>query len=113
MGQRRGPRPLVIVISRTARTQFRDTKSLTTRHPGRRCPGPSVFVGGRRRFGNRSNYVAWGGLSLPGQDRELSVYGTEAYYVGPASRLRRFVYRTDGFVFILRSGDLYAFRFSD
>jgi hypothetical protein len=28
----------------------------------------------------------------------LSVYGTEAYYKGPASRVRRFTFRTDGFV---------------
>jgi hypothetical protein len=50
------------------------------------------------RDGNRSNYMAWGVLSLPGKDRELSVYGTEAYYTGPGSRLRRFSYRLDGFV---------------
>ena len=50
------------------------------------------------RDGNRSNYMAYGLLQLPGQDKELSVYGTEAYYKGPGSRLRRFVYRMDGFV---------------
>jgi hypothetical protein len=50
------------------------------------------------RDGNRSNYMAWGILQLPGQERELSVYGTEAYYKGPGSRLRRFTYRVDGFV---------------
>ncbi len=50
------------------------------------------------REGNRSNYMAHGLLQLPGQDRELSVYATEAYYAGPASRLRRFTFRTDGFV---------------
>jgi hypothetical protein len=50
------------------------------------------------RQGNRSNYMAWGLLSLPDSPKELSVYGTEAYYAGPAGRLRRFVYRTDGFV---------------
>ncbi|MEO6808803.1 MAG: sialidase family protein [Isosphaeraceae bacterium] len=49
------------------------------------------------RDGNRSNYMAWGLLTLPGHDQELSVYGTEAYYKGPASRLRRFSYRLDGF----------------
>lgn len=49
------------------------------------------------RDGNRSNYMAWGVLHLPGQDKELSVYGTEAYYAGPAGRLRRFAYRIDGF----------------
>ncbi len=50
------------------------------------------------RDGNRSNYMASGVLRLPGNDRELSVYATEAYYTGPAGRLRRFTYRVDGFV---------------
>jgi hypothetical protein len=50
------------------------------------------------RDGNRSNYMTRGLLSLPGNDRELSVYASEAYYTGPGSRLRRFVFRTDGFV---------------
>jgi len=50
------------------------------------------------RDGNRSNYMANGLLQLPGQDTELSVYATEAYYAGPGSRVRRFVYRMDGFV---------------
>jgi hypothetical protein len=42
--------------------------------------------------------MTWGLLSLPGQDREVSVYATEAYYAGPGSRVRRFTFRTDGFV---------------
>jgi hypothetical protein len=50
------------------------------------------------RDGNRSNYMTIGVLQLPGLDRELSVYGTEAYYTGPGSRIRRFSYRLDGFV---------------
>jgi hypothetical protein len=50
------------------------------------------------RDGNRSNYMAWGLVRLPGADKELSVYATEAYYTGPDSRLRRFTYRIDGFV---------------
>jgi hypothetical protein len=50
------------------------------------------------RGGNRSNYMTRGLLQLPGQDRELSVYATEAYYAGPGSRVRRFTFRTDGFV---------------
>lgn len=55
------------------------------------------------RAGNRSNYMANGLLSLPGSPREYAVYGTEAYYTGPDSRLRRFTYRLDGFV-ALRAG---------
>jgi|GEM_PF-2153221 len=47
---------------------------------------------------NRSNYMANGVLQLPGHERELSVYATEAYYQGPGSRLRRFTFRVDGFV---------------
>lgn len=50
------------------------------------------------RDGNRSNYMASGLVQLPGNDREYSVYATEAYYTGPDSRLRRFTYRVDGFV---------------
>ncbi len=50
------------------------------------------------RDGNRSNYMANALLKLPGDERHYSVYGTEAYYAGPDSRLRRFVYRVDGFV---------------
>lgn len=50
------------------------------------------------RAGNRSNYMAWGLVRLPGDDRHCSVYATEGYYQGPASRLRRFTYRLDGFV---------------
>ena len=57
------------------------------------------------RKGNRSNYMTNALLTLPSPansdkaaPRELSVYGTEAYYTGPDSRVRRFTYRTDGFV---------------
>jgi hypothetical protein len=50
------------------------------------------------RDGNRSNYMTWGLLQLPGNDRELCLYATEAYYRGPGSRVRRFTMRTDGFV---------------
>ena len=50
------------------------------------------------RTGNRSNYMAWGMVKLPDNDREYSMYATEAYYTGPDSRLRRFTYRVDGFV---------------
>ena len=55
------------------------------------------------REGNRSNYMANALLELPGTPGEISVYATEAYYKGPGSRVRRFVYRTDGFV-SLRAG---------
>jgi hypothetical protein len=50
------------------------------------------------RDGNRSNYMTWGLVRLPHNERQYSVYATEAYYAGPDSRLRRFTYRVDGFV---------------
>ncbi|MEQ8785792.1 MAG: hypothetical protein RIC55_05815 [Pirellulaceae bacterium] len=50
------------------------------------------------RDGNRSNYMANGLVRLPGDDLHYAVYGTEAYYAGPDSRLRQFLYRIDGFV---------------
>ena len=50
------------------------------------------------RKGNRSNYMAWGLVPTPGNDREYSVYASESYLSGPDTRLRRFTYRVDGFV---------------
>jgi hypothetical protein len=50
------------------------------------------------RMGNRSNYMANGLVTMPGNDREYAVYATEAYYEGPNTRLRRFTYRVDGFI---------------
>lgn len=55
------------------------------------------------RDGNRSNYMANALVSLPGNNREYAVYAAEAYYDGPDSRLRRFMYRIDGFA-SLRAG---------
>ena len=52
---------------------------------------------------NRSNYMAWGMLQLPGKPNEISVYASENYYEATPGRLRRFVYRVDGFV-ALRAG---------
>jgi hypothetical protein len=65
----------------------------------RRWPGELIpITAPKDRAGNRSNYMTRGLLQLPGNDRELSVFATEAYYAGPASRVRRFTFRTDGFV---------------
>lgn len=50
------------------------------------------------RAGNRSNYMTWGMVSLPDEPGKISVYATEAYYGLEPGRVRRFVYRTDGFV---------------
>ncbi len=55
------------------------------------------------RSHNRSNYMAWGMLQLPDRPHEISVYATENYYERTPGRLRRFVYRVDGFA-ALRCG---------
>jgi len=52
----------------------------------------------RDRDGNRSNYMANGLIQVAGNRRDYSVFGSEAYYTGPDSRLRRFSFRVDGFV---------------
>ena len=57
------------------------------------------------RQGNRSNYMAWGLVQLPGQPGEWSVYAKEAYYSGPGSRVRRFVYRQDGLVAVTATAE--------
>lgn len=49
------------------------------------------------RSGNRSNYMTWGLVSLPGKPGELSVYATEANRRPVPGRVRRFTYRLDGF----------------
>lgn len=49
------------------------------------------------RSGNRSNYMTWGLLSLPGKPGELSCYATEGYRRPVPGRVRRFTYRLDGF----------------
>jgi hypothetical protein len=56
------------------------------------------------RKGNRSNYMAWGLVPTPGNDREYSVYASENYLSDSPTRLRRFTYRIDGFV-ALRGGE--------
>jgi hypothetical protein len=57
------------------------------------------------RDGNRSNYMAWGLVQLPGQSNEWSVFAKEAYYTGTGSRLRRFTYRPDGLVALTAGAD--------
>ena len=65
----------------------------------KRWPEPVIpETAPKDRRGNRSNYMTWGLVQLPGNQREYSVYATEAYYTGPDSRVRRFSYRVDGFV---------------
>ena len=54
---------------------------------------------------NRSNYMTWGMFQLPGKPNEISVYATENYYEPTPGRVRRFVYRVDGFVAMRAGGD--------
>ncbi|MBT6158225.1 MAG: hypothetical protein HOL01_07415 [Planctomycetaceae bacterium] len=54
---------------------------------------------------NRSNYMAWGMFQLPGKPKEISVYATENYYEPTPGRVRRFVYRVDGFTAMRGGGD--------
>ena len=71
----------------------------------RRWPEPLIpITAPEDRDGNRANYMTWGLLELPGREGELSVYATEAYYAGPGSRVRRFTFRSDGFVSV-HAGD--------
>ena len=60
-------------------------------------PGPQPG-----RWVNRNNFTAWGMIetssSLEGAPTGLSLYSTEGYYRGPATRLRRYTLRQDGFV---------------
>jgi len=64
-----------------------------------RWPEPLIPIDAPQdRDGNRSNYMTSGLLQLPTEPGLLSVYATEAYYAGPGSRVRRFVFRTDGFM---------------
>jgi hypothetical protein len=54
------------------------------------------------RWVNRNNLAAWGIVETasnePGAPAELSIYATEGYYRGAATRLRRYTLRRDGFV---------------
>jgi len=54
------------------------------------------------RWVNRNNFIAWSLLETPspldGAPAELSLFSTEGYYRGPATRLRRYTIRQDGFV---------------
>jgi len=71
-----------------------------------RWPEPIIpITAPKDRDGNRSNYMAWGMVELPGKNGELSVYATEAYYGAQPGRLRRFSYRVDGFVSVHASSE--------
>ena len=72
---------------------------------------PGVERTGSWAYGD--NYIAWHVVEtrphLPGAPNELSLYATENYWVGPASRLRRYTLRLDGFVSVYapaRGGEL-------
>ena len=58
----------------------------------------------QERWVNRNNMTAWGRIvtkgTLAGTPDEISIYTTEAYYKGNATRLRRHTFRLDGFASI-------------
>ena len=71
----------------------------------RRWPDPVIpEEAPAERSGNRSNYMEWGLVPTPGNDREYSVYASENKLARTPTRLRRFTYRVDGFV-ALRGGE--------
>ncbi len=82
----------ILMISRDGRTFHRHAEAVIPR------------TAPRDRNHNRSNYMAWGMLQLPGKPNEISVYATENYYEPTPGRVRQFVYRVDGFV-ALRGGE--------
>jgi hypothetical protein len=49
--------------------------------------------------------MAWGMFQLPDRPNEISMYATENYYEPTPGRVRRFVYRVDGFVAIRAGGN--------
>ena len=63
----------------------------------------------KERSGNRSNYACRGIITLPHNANTLSIYGSEAYYTGKDSRVRRFELRTDGFASIRATGQAQIF----
>lgn len=81
------------MVSRDGRTFTRWTEALIP------------ITAPKDRAGNRSNYMAWGLVRLPGNDTHYSMYATEAYYTGADSRVRRFTLRVDGFVSAHASAD--------
>jgi len=66
---------------------------------------------GAGRTGNRSNYLSAGLVPMVNNPAEYSVYASEDRRTGTSMRLRRFAYRTDGFVTVNTStkpGHLYT-----
>lgn len=59
---------------------------------------PIIPANTKATSGNRSNYVSWGLVQLPGKSNEYSLYAAEDRRTGTSMRLRRYSYRTDGFV---------------
>lgn len=59
---------------------------------------PIIPANTQATSGNRSNYVSWGLVQLPGEANEFSLYAAEDRRTGTSMRLRRYSYRTDGFV---------------
>lgn len=70
---------------------------------------PIIPANTKATSGNRSNYVSWGLVQLPGKANEYSLYAAEDRRMGTSMRLRRYSYRTDGFISVTArssAGDL-------
>ena len=66
---------------------------------------------GAGRTGNRSNYLSTGLVPMTNNPAEYAVYASEDRRTGTSMKLRRFTYRTDGFVTVNTSnkpGHLYT-----
>ena len=59
---------------------------------------PLIATNTKATKGNRSNYASWGLMQLPHQPNEYSLYAAEDRGTGTSMRLRRYSFRTDGFV---------------
>ena len=70
----------------------------------RRWDDPIIPANTRATIGNRSNYVSWGLVQLPSKTNEYSLYAAEDRRTGNSMRLRRYSYRTDGFVSLSSRG---------
>ncbi len=83
----------ILMTSRDGRTFHRHAEAVIPR------------TAPKDRNHNRSNYMAWGMFQLPDRPNEISMYATENYYEPTPGRVRRFVYRMDGFVAIRAGGN--------
>ena len=83
----------IFIVSRDGRTFYRHSEPVIP------------ITAPKNRDTNRGNFMALGMLYSPDRPREISVYASENYYEATPARLRRFVYRLDGFVTVRAGRD--------